>query len=196
MFVLQGRYGPFKRSKKSHGSSSESRVKRICARALANNSSWLSWVSRDAQVGGHGTTIQGTNRSHPGAKENHLRNAFKRGYVSSQEGKHMQILKQQKTFSLLKLTASLPVSPGKKTDCLKTAFTWEGLLLQGLYMLVFGRVDFKMFKMETFCPLTCGLSSFRLGKLNACLTLNCSQKIYKGSCSFSNISCRSTHLEI
>ena len=25
---------------------------------------------------------------------------------------------------------------------------------------------------------------------------NCSQKIYKGSCSFSNISCRSTHLEI
>lgn len=27
-----------------------------------------------------------------------------------------------------------------------------------------------MFKMETFCPLTCGLSSFRLGKLNACLT--------------------------
>ena len=33
-------------------------------------------------------------------------------------------------------------------------------------MLVFGRVDFEMFKMETFCPLTCGLSSFRLGKLN------------------------------
>lgn len=27
-----------------------------------------------------------------------------------------------------------------------------------------------MFKMETLCPLTCGLSSFRLGKLNACLT--------------------------
>ena len=30
----------------------------------------------------------------------------------------MQILKQHKTFSLLKLTASLPVSPGK-TDCLE-----------------------------------------------------------------------------
>jgi len=65
---------------------------------------------------------RGTNRSHPGAKENHLHNAFKRGYVSSQEGKHMQILKQQKTFSLLKLTAC-------------TGFTWKNGLFRRLLLL-------------------------------------------------------------